>query len=81
MTVLGQELIGKPATYSAFCRKFGNHSSEKKGPRNWNEEAMKCMVNDLTSPMDRVIAFTASREARIVNSFLQTTLSAEEKLS
>ena len=69
------------ATYSAFCRKFGHHSTPAEGERNWNEEAMSSMVNDLTGPIDGLIAFTASKETQVVDSFLKTTRTAEDKLS
>ncbi|OAQ67731.2 dynamin family domain-containing protein [Pochonia chlamydosporia 170] len=61
--------------------KFGHHSTPAEGERNWNEEAMSSMVNDLTGPIDGLIAFTASKETQVVDSFLKTTRTAEDKLN
>ncbi|KAK3381146.1 hypothetical protein B0H63DRAFT_474992 [Podospora didyma] len=39
------------STYSAFCRKYGEHSTNGAGGyHNWNEEAIVCMANDLAEP-------------------------------
>jgi hypothetical protein len=38
------------ASYSAFCRNFGNHTTEKVGTHNWNEEAIEQMTRELTTP-------------------------------
>ncbi|KAH8198037.1 hypothetical protein TruAng_007812 [Truncatella angustata] len=37
-------------TYAAFCRNYGDHCTRAVGSRNWNEEATKTMVRDLTHP-------------------------------
>jgi hypothetical protein len=38
------------ATYSAFCRNFGDYNTEAVGEHNWNEEAIERMVKDLAAP-------------------------------
>lgn len=42
------------ATYSAFCRHYGDHCTSAVGAHNWNEEAMEAMVTDLTEPWDNL---------------------------
>ena len=37
-------------TYSAFCRNYGDHSTEAAGSHNWNEEAIENMTRDLATP-------------------------------
>jgi hypothetical protein len=39
-----------PVSYSAFCRKFGDHYTKAVGSHNWNEEAIERMVADLDAP-------------------------------
>ncbi|KAK6859171.1 hypothetical protein PG995_005024 [Apiospora arundinis] len=36
------------STYSAFCRNYGNHRTPAVGSRDWNQEAIEAMVEDLT---------------------------------
>ncbi|TVY32961.1 hypothetical protein LSUB1_G006630 [Lachnellula subtilissima] len=40
------------ATYSAFCRGFGDHYTGTVGGHNWNEEAIEHMVGDLGIPWE-----------------------------
>jgi hypothetical protein len=40
------------ATYSAFCRSYGNGYTKKAGAHNWNEEAIDKMVQDLAVPWE-----------------------------
>lgn len=40
------------ASYAAFCRNYGDHTTAKMGYRNWNEEAMESMVSDLEDPWE-----------------------------
>lgn len=42
------------ATYSAFCRQYGDYSTKAVGARNWNTEAMEAMVTDLAQPWDNL---------------------------
>lgn len=39
--------IWSPASYSAFCRNHGNHSTSAVGYHNWNKEAMACLKEDM----------------------------------
>ncbi|KAJ3532728.1 hypothetical protein NM208_g8311 [Fusarium decemcellulare] len=52
--LVGQKLLRSlaAASYSAFCRNFGDHSTPTIGTRNWNEEAIQGMVEDLETPWD-----------------------------
>lgn len=42
------------ATYSAFCRQYGDYCTPAVGVHNWNKEAMEAMVTDLTEPWDNL---------------------------
>lgn len=44
---LGWEANNEVATYSAFCRNFGDHYTPTVRAHNWNEEAMEKMVISL----------------------------------
>jgi hypothetical protein len=44
------ELNCLTGSYAAFCRNFGNHTTEKVGTHNWNEEAIEQMTRELTTP-------------------------------
>ncbi|KAF6831532.1 Nuclear GTPase SLIP-GC 3 [Colletotrichum plurivorum] len=45
------------ATYSAFCRNFGNYSTPAVGQHDWNERIIHGMVGDLASPWERLCLF------------------------
>ncbi|KAF6826582.1 Nuclear GTPase SLIP-GC 3 [Colletotrichum musicola] len=45
------------ATYSAFCRNFGNHSTPAVGQHDWNERIIHGMIDDLASPWERLCLF------------------------
>lgn len=49
------------ATYSAFCRNFGDYFTEKVGRHNWNEEAIEQMARDLETPWE-TLKSTFSRD-------------------
>jgi hypothetical protein len=38
------------ATYTAFCRNYGDHSTKAVGSHNWNEESIESMTRDLVGP-------------------------------
>jgi len=40
------------ATYSTFCRNFGDYSTDTVGSHNWNEEAIEQMARDLGIPWE-----------------------------
>ncbi|KAK0707804.1 hypothetical protein B0H67DRAFT_647946 [Lasiosphaeris hirsuta] len=42
-------------TYAAFCRNYGEHHTQKAGPRCWNEEAMKVMIHELEEPWNEFL--------------------------
>ncbi|KAK4220911.1 hypothetical protein QBC38DRAFT_493173 [Podospora fimiseda] len=41
-------------TYTPFCRNYGDHYTPVPGYRNWNEEAIKAMSDDLHDPWDHL---------------------------
>ncbi|XP_014552738.1 hypothetical protein COCVIDRAFT_109543 [Bipolaris victoriae FI3] len=43
------------ATYSAFCRHKGDHSTQAVGYRNWNDEAIACLKKDLNSAWEAFV--------------------------
>ncbi|KAL1845937.1 hypothetical protein Daus18300_014397 [Diaporthe australafricana] len=40
------------SSYAAFCRKWGNHTTQAVGYRNWNKEAMSAMAESLEGPWE-----------------------------
>jgi hypothetical protein len=56
----------KAATYSAFCQKYGDHSTNAVGPHNWNEEVIERMVRDLSAPWQGLRSILRSRNDRTV---------------
>ncbi|RWA11880.1 hypothetical protein EKO27_g3224 [Xylaria grammica] len=42
------------ASYSAFCRNYGNYCTAKIGSRNWNQEIIEQMTTDLSPPWEQV---------------------------
>ena len=46
------------ASYSAFCRKYGDYHTDWAGRRIWNEEAMVGMVADLTGQWQLFVSET-----------------------
>ncbi|KFA48769.1 hypothetical protein S40293_01516 [Stachybotrys chartarum IBT 40293] len=72
------------ATYSAFCRNYGDYSTPAAGYHNWNEEAIAGMVKDLTGPFqelgieykdlsDEVMSFVQDELDRMID-FIETEL-------
>ena len=41
------------ASYAAFCRKYGDHTTAVIGSRCWNEEIIEGMTGDLAEPWKR----------------------------
>lgn len=54
------------ATYSAFCRQYGYHSTGAVGLHNWNEEAIEGMVQDLSGPWQGLCSVLVRRNERTV---------------
>ncbi|KAI1348075.1 hypothetical protein F5Y01DRAFT_228690 [Xylaria sp. FL0043] len=42
------------ASYAAFCRNYGTHCTRTIGWRNWNEEMLEQMTNDLNPPWEQL---------------------------
>ncbi|KAK3994289.1 hypothetical protein QBC44DRAFT_322976 [Cladorrhinum sp. PSN332] len=45
-----------PQSYIAFCRQQGDHSTKLVGYRNWNQEAIEAMSDDLDQPWNELQA-------------------------
>lgn len=57
------------ASFSAFCRNYGDHNTPKARRHNWNEEAMKAMVQDMTDPWHNFqVVLNEERGSEIVTS-------------
>ncbi|KAF4962888.1 hypothetical protein FSARC_9044 [Fusarium sarcochroum] len=69
-----------PMSYSAFCRKFGNHFTPAVGAHNWNEEAMEEMVRDLESPWQELRAALQQRQDDLLSHVTIVTDTAIEQL-
>ncbi|KXH31905.1 hypothetical protein CSIM01_02457 [Colletotrichum simmondsii] len=48
-------------TYSAFCRNFGNHRTDKAGWHDWNQELICTMAGDVTPQWDSVCTHCRAR--------------------
>ncbi|KAM0187534.1 hypothetical protein ACHAPI_011071 [Fusarium lateritium] len=68
------------ATYSAFCRNYGNHSTDAAGRRHWNEEAMNRMVEDLERPWELLRVALEQRQSGLLNHAESITDTAIEQL-
>ncbi|OHF03901.1 hypothetical protein CORC01_00763 [Colletotrichum orchidophilum] len=53
-------------SYAAFCRKYGNHCTDKIGYRDWNAEIISGMVANLTPKWDRLCSFFVNELERNV---------------
>ncbi|KAH7129906.1 hypothetical protein B0J13DRAFT_627047 [Dactylonectria estremocensis] len=53
------------ASYSAFCRQYGNYRTGAAGKHNWNEEAIDGMVRDLKRPWIDFRGSVSTREADV----------------
>jgi hypothetical protein len=56
------------ATYSAFCRRYGDFATRAIGSHNWNEEAIEGMIRDLSSPWQRLCKTIQNWHGRIIRS-------------
>ncbi|XWW92842.1 hypothetical protein V2A60_000769 [Cordyceps javanica] len=63
-------------TYSAYCRNYGNHSTAKARDRNWNDEAIRHMVRDMTTPWSTVESRLQEEYARVSEFFRDSLDSA-----
>ncbi|KAH8883504.1 hypothetical protein GQ53DRAFT_699385 [Thozetella sp. PMI_491] len=62
------------ASYSAFCRNFGDYCTPAVGRRNWNEEAIHTMVSDMRVPWQNMLQGIQERQEQsgeIAESVLQ----------
>jgi hypothetical protein len=55
------------ATYTAFCRKHGHHSTSTVGSRDWNGEVIERMVGDLAAPWQRLRSMLQNQHKGIVD--------------
>lgn len=61
------------ASYAAFCRKNGWHSTGAIGSRNWNEEAIDKMARDLTTPWQGLKSTVENMHEGIIESIEKLT--------
>ncbi|KAM0427908.1 hypothetical protein ACHAPT_007367 [Fusarium lateritium] len=65
--VYGHEWSGwHHASYSAFCRQYGDYCTPAVGPHNWNEEAIDGMVQDLEDPWQDLCSSLQDRQTSLV---------------
>ncbi|KAM3470795.1 hypothetical protein MY5147_006201 [Beauveria neobassiana] len=53
------------ATYSAFCRQYGNYTTNAVGHHDWNGEANGQMARHMKSPWQTLVSRAQAEEARI----------------
>ncbi|KAI1339281.1 hypothetical protein F5Y15DRAFT_423997 [Xylariaceae sp. FL0016] len=61
------------STYAAFCRQNGDYCTLAVGARNWNEEAIEAMSNDLAAPWQQLASHIEDhneRLTRVVNDII-----------
>ncbi|KAK3903178.1 hypothetical protein C8A05DRAFT_43557 [Staphylotrichum tortipilum] len=61
------------ATYAAFCRQYGTHTTDAAGYHCWNEEAMGTINHDLADPWDRFQS-NVNRQLDDATAFVSETL-------
>ncbi|KAL0931975.1 Nuclear GTPase SLIP-GC 3 [Colletotrichum truncatum] len=64
------------ASYSAFCRQFGNYCTPAAGSHNWNEEIIHGMVTTLSSPW-RNVSSTFSYELEKITDHVVRVIEGE----
>lgn len=42
------------ASYSAFCRNYGNHTTSTVGYHDWNDEAITAMIDSMETPWEHL---------------------------
>ncbi|KAI0975511.1 hypothetical protein F4678DRAFT_417505 [Xylaria arbuscula] len=57
------------SSYAAFCRNYGNHCTAKIGPRDWNQEIIEEMTNDLNPPWEQ-LQMTLDQKAEEIMDFI-----------
>ncbi|KAK7995518.1 hypothetical protein PG990_014291 [Apiospora arundinis] len=62
------------STYSAFCRNYGNHRTPAVGSRDWNQEAIEAMVEDL-APLWLLFYFSVGESHEELISKVQEVMS------
>ncbi|KAH8664648.1 hypothetical protein BX600DRAFT_464800 [Xylariales sp. PMI_506] len=55
------------ASYSAFCRNYGDHVTATIGARNWNQEAIRTMVIDLSPKWRELCISFQEHNERMIN--------------
>lgn len=72
------------ASYSAFCRNYGDYCTPVAGSHNWNQEAVSAMAEDLRSPWrrfrDAVAGFQDEIERDLTNLTNWATEHLDERL-
>ncbi|KAK3682814.1 hypothetical protein B0T22DRAFT_444981 [Podospora appendiculata] len=55
------------STYLAFCRNYGDHSTERAGTHNWNQEIIQRMVHDLHGHWSELRSALSNRQADLAS--------------
>ncbi|KAM0739598.1 hypothetical protein ACQRIT_004782 [Beauveria bassiana] len=61
------------ASYSAFCRQYGNHTTNAVGYHDWNGEANGQMARHMKSPWQTLISRAQAEEVRITEFLTSST--------
>ncbi|PQK15746.1 hypothetical protein BB8028_0006g00680 [Beauveria bassiana] len=61
------------ATYSAFCRQYGNYTTNAVGHHDWNGEANGQMARHMKSPWQTLVSRAQAEEARITEFHTSST--------
>ncbi|KAF4971538.1 hypothetical protein FZEAL_9822 [Fusarium zealandicum] len=67
------------ASYSAFCRQYGDHTTPAVGSRNWNEEAIAGMVQELENPWQDLCVSLKQGQTDLVDHIISATNTATER--
>ncbi|KAI1423392.1 hypothetical protein F5Y12DRAFT_757515 [Xylaria sp. FL1777] len=67
------------ASYSAFCRNYGTHCTGAIGSRNWNEEIIQAMTDDLQPPWEELQSSLDQQSEDIVE-FIQNVFEEVDEI-
>ncbi|KAI1307550.1 hypothetical protein F5Y03DRAFT_405608 [Xylaria venustula] len=66
------------SSYAAFCRNYGSHCTAKIGLRNWNQEIIEEMTDDLNPPWEQ-LQMTLDQKAEEIESFIDQVFDEAEE--
>jgi hypothetical protein len=76
----GNGILLFAATYAAFCRAYGIHTTGVAGYHNWNEEAIEIMCQELSDPWNTFEQVLGGRSTHITTSINSAVDSASNHL-